>query len=98
VRDIETLRRSILRRSGHYQDKSSWPLISGDTFRSLCRLKFDKLSDLVKINLLDGLTENVFVSAGIASDFFSFLEKNQNMDFSRIHLVIHNGDLIPGSF
>jgi hypothetical protein len=54
------------------------------------------LSDLVKINLLDGLTENVFVSAGLASDFFSILEKNQHLDISRIHLVIHNGDLIPG--
>ena len=96
MRDIETLRRSILRRSGHYQDKSSWPLISGDTFRSLCLLKFDNLSDLVKIDSLDGLTENVFVSAGIASHFFSSLERNQDMDISRIHLVIHNGDLIPG--
>ena len=96
MRDIETLRRSILRRSRLYKGKSSWPLISGDTYRSLCGLKFESLNDLVNIKSLDGFSGNVFVSAGIASDFFMALEKSQSMEFSEVKLVIHNGDLIPG--
>ena len=96
MRDIETLRRSVLRHSGFYNGKSSWPLISGDTYRSLCGSKFESLNDLANIKSLDGFSGKVFVSAGIASDFFLALEKSQNMDFSEVKLVIHNGDFIPG--
>jgi hypothetical protein len=95
MRDFESIRRSLLRRSGLYSNKSSFPFISGDTFRSFCKLKFDSVEDLSNLDEIYGYRGKVFVAAGISQDFFSKIEKYPTKDYSSVDLVIHNGDLIP---
>ncbi len=95
MRDLETIRRSFLRRSRLFEGKSSWPFISGDTYRSLCPIKFDYLQENQSISELDGYNGRVFVSAGIASIFFDKVLEFPSLNLLQVDLLIHNGDLIP---
>jgi hypothetical protein len=95
MRDFESIRRSLLRRSGFYSHKSSFPFISGDTYRSFCKLKFDSQEDLSRLDEIHGFRGKVFVAAGISEEFFNKLQNLRNRDVSSVDLVIHNGDLIP---
>jgi hypothetical protein len=95
MRDFETIRRSILRRSGLFEGRSSWPLISGDTYRSLCELKFDTLADIESIQKLDNFDGRVYISAGLASRFLKNVQESAGLNLSGVVLLIHNGDHIP---
>jgi hypothetical protein len=95
MRDFQSVWRALVRRTGIYEDKSSWPLISGDTYRSLCQIKIDSINDFPKIQEVVGFSGKVFVSAGVASQFFEELENVQDSSFKNVDLIIHNGDLIP---
>jgi len=95
MRDFETIRRSILRRTGLFEGRSSWPLISGDTYRSLCELKFDSWVDIESIQKLDNFDGRVFVSAGLASRFLENVKKSAGLNLTGVILLIHNGDHVP---
>ncbi len=95
MRDFETIRRSILRRSHIFEGKSSWPFISGDTYRTLCPVRFDHLPDFRSIQKLDGYEGRVFVTAGLACNFLETIRVYPNVDLSGVVLMIHNGDKIP---
>lgn len=95
MRDLETIRRSILRRSHLFDGKSSWPFISGDTYRALCPVRFDHFPGSRSIRQLDGYDGRVFVSAGYANDFLEIVQDHPNVDLSEVCLLIHNGDIIP---
>ena len=95
MRDFETIRRSILRRSHIFDGKSSWPFISGDTYKIMCDVRFDDLPDSQSIRKLDGYDGRVFVSAGLAGNFLEIARANSSVDLSGVVLLIHNGDTIP---
>lgn len=96
MKDVDYLVRGLKRRSGLYKHRSSYPLISGDTYREMCQFKFDSAFDLVSIDVLVGATGNVFVAAGIAEEFLSKLKRNENR-YINLNLIIHNGDEIPSN-
>ncbi len=95
MQDLGSLCQAVLRRTHLYDKRSSWPLISGDTYRAFCDIKLDSLENLSNISILDEFSGKVFVGAGIAGEFFSKLERNLSFDLKNIDLIIHNGDHIP---
>jgi hypothetical protein len=93
-RPIDTdLFRSVQRRLNFSIDRSSFPLISGDTYAALCDFKFGPNCSLA---LLNGKKTpfKLFLPAIFKEDFLKELETNEN-DFSKDTLVIHNDDNIP---
>ena len=98
VRDFETVRRSLLRKAGWQIDKSSYPFISGDTYKALCdfEMRPDFTHSLEKIGFHKLENEHVvFVSAQFAEDFHTWLTQNENLHFINWHLILHNWDDIP---
>jgi hypothetical protein len=102
-RDLETIPRSILRKIHPLQGLSSYPFLSGDTFRSMCAYEFNELGDLIKNPYYDSMfaPEN-YIFAHAAPDSNAALNlpghlysKLKSIDFSKHNLVIHNGDVIP---
>jgi hypothetical protein len=99
--DSETLPRSVRRKFFPKKTLSSYPLLSGDTFKSLCSYNLsddDLINFTVRKSLLakqplifagaKPLSDTVFKLAGI-------LENEKLSLFSETILLIHNGDEIP---
>ena len=96
--DLETLRRSALRRLRMPRSRNSYPYFSGGTIRSLC----DHIFDGSYLNLVTAQTLSVshfpfrvFVPVNLAQDFFEMAPLNQELDCSKISVYVHSGDLIP---
>lgn len=98
MRDLESVRRSFLRKSGVYSGRSSWPFLSGDTFREMCEIRVDTKSDVEKIFSLEEYSGNIFVRAEVADYLISELSSSRHLDFSNVNFVIHNGDHIPDKY
>ena len=98
VRDFETIRRSILRKANWGLDKSSYPFISGDTYKALCDFELSPSfsSQFNKIGSQALRDERLlYVSAQFAEEFIVWLKIQGNLDFSKWHLLLHNWDDIP---
>ena len=90
--DID-LFRGIQRRLHIAKDKSSFPFISGDTYAALCDFKFGPNYPLVSLNGKK-TPFKLFLPAIFKEEFLKELEENES-DFSKNTLVIHNSDNIP---
>lgn len=95
MQDLRSLCQAVLRRIHFYDGRSSWPLISGDTYRAFCDIKFDSWESLSSLSMIDEFSGKVFVRAGIATEFFSRLAQLNGLNLKKVDLIIHNGDLIP---
>lgn len=104
-RDFETVRRSILRKSSFYKNRSSFPFISGDTFKNMCDyiissrdLNREKFEYLCKANFKNNrFFLTAYPKSTIAFDFIDFLRKNDDLNIKKFNIIIHNGDVIPDS-
>jgi hypothetical protein len=96
-RKMNTLKKSILEN----ERPTSYPFISGDTFRSICDVIIENKQDFEIFNNFDENNKDikkVFIS-------LSFIHKNEkylidnlskrDYRFNNINLILHNGDKIP---
>jgi hypothetical protein len=82
---------------------SSYPFISGDTFRSIADFLIENDSDLKKLRSQDFKNKNVnilFISAGFISKLKeeNLLQAFDNHNYLDKVLIIHNGDYLPSIF
>ena len=97
-RDIETIRRSIFRKVKGHRKRSSYPFLSGDTYQASCDVVLDSnFINQIKNHFSKDIPSRnkLFLSATHAGDFFDWILYANSYDFSKCHLVIHNGDKIP---
>ena len=85
--------RGLLRKTGYAKDKSSYPLISGDTYAALSDLIFQNQSDLATL-ALNTESKKIFLPAYRKDLFISSLKGSQE-DFRAHQVIIHNYDNIP---
>ena len=98
-RDLETIRRSFLRKFIGLDTGSSAPFISGDSFKHLSDIVFenDAFDFLTELSLLDYGAPVVFTQGGPVSAAARELAENCNQGkrFPHATLIIHNCDEIP---
>jgi hypothetical protein len=93
--------RRILYRLGVGRGSSSYPLLSGDTFRGLCDYEIPANFEFFFSALQENCKEfsvSFFLNASLGSSFAMFLKSRVDLDFSRSYLVMHNYDNIPSEF
>jgi hypothetical protein len=92
-----TIYRKYTRKLGLHRGGSSFPYISGDTYKALCNLKYEGDDKLIseKIATAPELSNTkLFLPLPLIGKFLKWLDSN-NYDLLRFHLYIHNGDLLP---
>jgi hypothetical protein len=92
--DWETARRSVLRRSRLPLRRSSFPFLSGDTFRGLCGFEFTD-DTLHKIGKNPRFPNYIFMQVDSIFDFCSFLTSKrfkEKFESKKFSLVLHNSD------
>lgn len=89
--------RGALRRAGYAKERSSYPFLSGDTYRSLSDHKYNPGWGPSKLRVLsfESSRNTLFVSL---RDFENFLDQIQALDvsFESTILILHNHDSQPG--
>ena len=98
-RDLETLGRSLQRKLFGLDQRSSSPLLSGDTFKYLCPLILEgqiKMQDY-DFSAIQGFDGRIFAQAEPVSNATRILVQlcQKGMRFPNADLIIHNGDVIP---
>jgi len=97
-RDLETVSRSLQRKLWGLDSKSSYPLLSGDTFKYRCGVAIEgQIAGDYDFHSLQGFTGKIFVQAKPMSNATDILVNacKSGMRFLHSELVIHNGDVIP---
>lgn len=98
-RDSETISRSLQRKVFGLDSKSSFPLLSGDTFKYMCDSILEGPAEITMDALysLQDLNGRLFVQAEPMSRNSTALVKacKSGLHFPEADLVIHNGDVIP---
>jgi len=75
--------------------KSSYPFISGDSFRSYCNFTYDEITRNINPELVKN-GDTIFVKTDYLGDFFTTIH---NKITSRYILITHNSDFpIPGNY
>ncbi len=99
-RDLETIGRSLKRRFLGLDNRSSSPLISGDTFKYMCQLILEGQIDEQDYDFyaLQEFSGRIFAQAEPVSNATRILVRvcQSGMKFPGADLVIHNGDAVPG--
>jgi hypothetical protein len=100
-RDLETIGRSLKRKVFGLDNQTSYPLLSGDTFKFLCPLILEgwieeKDYDFSALQQFNG---RIFAQAEPVSNATKLLVNacKKGIEFPNAELVIHNGDVIPNS-
>lgn len=98
-KDFETLRRSLQRKILGLDKRTSFPFLSGDTFKYLCDEVLEGQIDENEFDL-SGIQEwhgRLFVQAEPMSNATRLLVQacEKGLRFPFANLVIHNGDVIP---
>jgi len=98
-RDLETIGRSIQRKLFGLDNRSSSPLISGDTFKYMCQLILEGQIDEQDYDFyaLQEFSGRIFAQAEPVSNATRILVRvcQSGIKFSGADLVIHNGDVVP---
>jgi hypothetical protein len=104
-RDLETISRSLQRKIFGLDSRSSFPMLSGDTFKYLCDYIIEGQIEEGDHNFfaLQSLRGRIFVqakplsnAAGYAAGYLVQACLN-GFTFKDAELIIHNGDVIPAS-
>ena len=94
----ENFTRRILHRLGVRKDSSSYPFLSGNTFRDLCDYvipaDFDSFFSS-RHGESAATTTSFFLHASLGSSFTLYMKDRPNLDLSNSDLVLHNYDNIP---
>lgn len=98
--NLERIRRGLTRRLADvgvpvsHRRISSFPFVSGDTFRSVCDLVIDEPREVAtaQARLETGGRRSLFVAIDALPHF---LEGVSDSAAAEIRLVVHNGDLLP---
>jgi hypothetical protein len=98
-KDFETLSRSLQRKILGLDHRSSFPLLSGNTFAAICEINLDvefakSDFDLCAIQVFKG---RVFLTVGAGTRNINRLLQACKLGLScpNAELIIHNGDVIP---
>ena len=94
--DWETARRSVLRRTRLPLRRSSFPYLSGDTFRGLCGFEFTD-NKLRKISKNPRFPNYIFMQVDSIFDFCEILKSKPfdvMFDSKKYSLVLHNSDTV----
>jgi len=98
-RDFETISRSLQRKIFGPDNRSSYPLLSGNTFASICAINLDDEFAKPNFNLgtLQSYEGRMFLRAGSSAGNTQklFLACATGIRFPHAELIIHNGDVIP---
>jgi hypothetical protein len=96
MRDIETVTRGFLRKVGYARDRSSYPFVSGDTYKWLCDEIIEDPHDFLN-RLLHKDIEDIryFISGFDAIVLAELIESHSISSKVSGTLVIHNWDNIP---
>ena len=96
-RDLETISRSLLRKVGGLDNRSSYPFLSGDTFKYMCNLIIEGQIKEVghDFGALQELQGRLFVQAEPSLIRIFVNACKSGFRFSDVDLIIHNGDVIP---
>lgn len=98
-RDLETIGRSIQRKFLGLDSGSSYPLISGDSFKYMCQLVLEGQIDEqdYDFSALQGFDGRIFAQAEPESNATRILVRacQSGMKFLSADLLIHNGDVVP---
>ena len=89
--------RKLSRKLGLHKSGSSFPLISGDTYRDLCDLVYDGDNHRIQAQFASlGSHPNVrlFLPLSLSEKFLNWMNSHES-DFSSADLYMHNGDIIP---
>lgn len=98
-RDSETIGRSLQRKVFGLDNKSSYPLLSGDTFKYMCNVILEGQLNENELNLstLQALRGKIFAQAEPMSNATRILVSacKSGFRFPGANLIIHNGDVVP---
>lgn len=91
--------RKFTRKFGLHKRGSSFPLISGDTYRDLC--DFVYVGDDLRIQAELASLENhphsrLFLPLSLSGSFLDWMNSHE-INFSNTDLYMHNGDFIPAN-
>ncbi len=96
MRTINTLR-SFTRKFGFHKSGSSFPFISGDTYKGLCNLVYDGNNSRIENGLGSqrGYPNNrIFLPLSLSEKFLNWMNSHE-LDLADTDLYMHNGDTIP---
>ena len=99
--DRETIPRSLRRKVSPKKPYSSYPLLSGDTFRTFCDYELQKEDVLAFTNKKKILASKNFIFAGAKPQHDSIFKLADLLTFEKspmfpsTKLLIHNGDEVP---
>lgn len=103
-RDLETIPRSIIRKIKPLAPESSFPLLSGDTFMTMCHYQFNihgAIEDNPYRADVNSHTKRVFAHAfpesRVAMNLVNSIKVIEDIELGDYELIIHNGDLVPSS-
>lgn len=94
-RDFETLRRSALRKFHDGRSSSSYPFISGDTYKALCDVDLNEGFDKYINENSSNQSYFFFLSGDRVSSLITYLQSFDASLFQGSGLVIHNSDFHP---
>ena len=100
MRDFETYSRGVLRKVGYGKDRSSYPLISGDTYRALCDRKIVEPQEFfldLKASRIPVANKLFYLSGFDAISLANLLGEKEMQFHPSGNLLIHNWDNIPNS-
>jgi hypothetical protein len=89
--------RKLTRKLGLHKSGSSFPLISGDTYRDLCDLVYDGDNRRIQAqfaSLESHPNVRLFLPLSLSERFLNWMNSHE-IDFSSTDLYLHNGDIIP---
>lgn len=95
---VNTLR-SFTRKFGIHKRGSSYPFISGDTYKSLCNLVYRGNNTQIEQELVSNefySVNRIFLPLSLAEKFIGWV-KSHHLDVTNVDLIMHNGDIIPSS-
>lgn len=91
--------RPFTRKFGLHKRGSSFPFISGDTYKSLCNLVYtgnnSRIEQVLNTNEIYPVNR-VFLPLSLSHKFINWVKAHE-IDLTKIDLIMHNGDIIPSN-
>lgn len=91
--------RSFTRKFGFHKRGSSFPFISGDTYKGLCNLVYCGDDSRIEEELGSSetyLVNRIFLPLSLSEKFIDWM-KSHELDLTNVDLFMHNGDIIPSN-
>lgn len=91
--------RSFNRKFGLHKRGSSFPLISGDTYKGLCNLVYSGNNNRIKKDLISSINypkNRIFLPLSLSEKFINWM-KTHEFELTNVDLFMHNGDILPSN-